>query len=77
MQFALCIEDLVPLTLGRYIKALVISMNQDENAGNSGSSEHKLEKVFSLFLEQGNLWPEVVSLSEIRSAELSETSLYG
>ena len=77
MQFSLCIEDLIPLTLGRYIKALVTSMNQDESVGNSGSSDHKLEKVFSLFIEQGNLWPEVVSLSEIRSAEISETSLYG
>ncbi|KAJ6698067.1 hypothetical protein OIU79_011576 [Salix purpurea] len=33
--------------------------------------------MFSLFLEQGNSWPQILSLREIRSPEISESSLYG
>lgn len=75
IQFSLCIEDLVPVALGRFIKALVSSMHQ-AGSGALGSSEHQLEKMFSLFMEQGNLWPEIFTLPEIRSPEISEASLY-
>ncbi|OAY54221.1 calcineurin-binding protein 1 isoform X4 [Manihot esculenta] len=74
-RFSLCIEDLVPVALGRFIKALVSSMHQ-AGSGALGSSEHQLEKMFSLFMEQGNLWPEIFTLPEIRSPEISEASLY-
>ncbi|KAK2982931.1 hypothetical protein RJ640_006345, partial [Escallonia rubra] len=78
-RFSLCLEDLVPLTLGRYIKALISSICQTEiNCGaESSSSEHLLEKMFSLFMEQVNLWADICSLSEIKCPELSESSLYG
>ena len=78
-QFFLCIEDLVPVALGRHIKALVLSMNQVETAGADPafSLEHQLEKIFGLFMEQGTLWPEICCLPEIKSPEISESSLYG
>ncbi|GKV09994.1 hypothetical protein SLEP1_g21423 [Rubroshorea leprosula] len=78
-RFSLCIEDLVPVALVRHIKALVLSMNQAEIAGcNAASSlEHQLEKIFALFMEQGNMWPEICSLPEMKSPEISESSLYG
>ncbi|KAL5850527.1 hypothetical protein ACOSQ4_008540 [Xanthoceras sorbifolium] len=78
-RFSLCIEDLVPVALGRYIRALLSSMQHGETAGcgAAGSSEHQLEKIFALFMEQGNLWPEICCAPEIRSAEISESSLYG
>ncbi|PON71379.1 hypothetical protein TorRG33x02_254460 [Trema orientale] len=78
-RFSLCIEDLVPLALGRYVKALVSYMHQVEKAGYGppSSSEQILEKMFSLFIEQGNLWPEICGLSEIKGPETSESSLYG
>ncbi|CAK7353102.1 unnamed protein product [Dovyalis caffra] len=78
-RFSLCIEDLVPVALGRFIKTLILSMFQAETAGSGvpGCSGQQLEKMFSLFMEQGNLWPEILSLPEIRSPEISESSLYG
>ncbi|EEF45833.1 conserved hypothetical protein [Ricinus communis] len=75
-RFSLCIEDIVPVALGRLIKALVSSMHQAGSSAPS-SSEHQLEKLFSLFMEQGNLWPEIFHLPEIRSPEISEGSLFG
>ncbi|WCJ29540.1 Tetratricopeptide repeat (TPR)-like superfamily protein [Euphorbia peplus] len=75
-RFSLCIEDLVPVALGRLVKALVSSMHQAGSSSPVGS-EHQLEKMFSLFMEQGNLWPEIFSLPEIRGPEISEGSLYG
>ncbi|KAJ6758313.1 CALCINEURIN-BINDING PROTEIN CABIN 1-RELATED [Salix koriyanagi] len=78
-RFSLCIEDLVPVALGRFIKTLLLSISQAETAdsGVPGNSGQQLEKMFSLFMEQGNLWPEILSLHEIRSPEISESSLYG
>lgn len=54
-------------------------MRQAETVGSgaTSNSEHILEKVFVLFMEQGNLWPEICGLSEIKVAETSESSLYG
>ncbi|CBI20600.3 unnamed protein product, partial [Vitis vinifera] len=78
-RFSLCLEDLVPVALGRYIKALISSMRQAETVGSTAASrsEHMLEKMFTLFMEQGSLWPDLCSLPEMRSTELSESSLYG
>ncbi|XP_024034342.1 uncharacterized protein LOC18055037 isoform X1 [Citrus clementina] len=78
-RFSLCIEDLVPVALGRYIRALLSSMHHSgiiySSAGSS--SELVLEKIFALFMEQGNLWPEICGAPEIMSPEISESSLYG
>ncbi|XP_059645535.1 calcineurin-binding protein 1 isoform X2 [Cornus florida] len=79
-RFSLCLEDLVPVALGRYIKALISSVHRTETVGYGPASnppEHILEKMFSLFMEQMNLWSEICSLPEIKSPELSESSLYG
>lgn len=43
----------------------------------AGTSEHQLEKIFALFMEQGNLWPEICCAPEIMSGVVSESSLYG
>ncbi|XVF35387.1 hypothetical protein REPUB_Repub18cG0141300 [Reevesia pubescens] len=78
-RFSLCIEDLVPVALGRHIKALVLSLSQVETAGTDPASsfEHQLEKIFGLFMEHGTLWPEICCLPEIKSPEITESSLYG
>lgn len=78
-RFSLCLEDLVPIALGRYIKALVSSVNQIES-GTSPENialEHLLEKMFSLYMEQMNLWSDICNLPEIKCPELSESSLFG
>ncbi|XAR70823.1 hypothetical protein NMG60_11027828 [Bertholletia excelsa] len=78
-RFCMCLEDLVPVALGRYVKALISSLRQTENAtsGVASSCEHVLEKIFFLFLEQMNLWSDICHLPEIKSLELSESCLYG
>lgn len=74
----MCLEDLVPVALARYVKALISSLRNPESSGAKGSlMEHLLEKMFSLFMEQVNLWSDICSLPEIKCSELSESSLYG
>lgn len=78
-RFSLCLEDLVPIALGRYIKALVSSINQIEIGTSSDNIalEHLLEKMFSLYMEQMNLWSDICNLPEIKCPEISESSLFG
>ncbi|XP_023523986.1 uncharacterized protein LOC111788067 [Cucurbita pepo subsp. pepo] len=78
-RFALCIEDLVPVALGRYVKVLITSVRQVgiASCGDASGYEHILEKIFALFMEQGNLWPELCSLPEIQGPGISESNLYG
>ncbi|GJU18335.1 tetratricopeptide repeat-like superfamily protein [Tanacetum coccineum] len=79
-RFSLCLEDLVPIALGRYIKALVSSINQIEigtTSDNNIALEHLLEKMFALYMEQMNLWSDICTLPEIKCPDLSESSLFG
>ncbi|XP_038900247.1 calcineurin-binding protein 1-like [Benincasa hispida] len=78
-RFAICIEDLVPVALGRYVKVLITSIRQVgiASSGDASGYEHILEKMFSLFMEQGNLWPELCSLPEIQGPDMSESNLFG
>lgn len=75
-RFSLCLEDLVPVALGRYIQALISSMRQAETDG-SGAVDHLQEKLFTLFMEQGNLWPDICNLPDVMGPGLSESCLYG
>ncbi|XP_011081728.1 uncharacterized protein LOC105164707 [Sesamum indicum] len=78
-RFSLCLEDLVPVSLGRFIKTLIMSVCQDGSGSctDPDHAEHLLEKLFNLFLEQVNLWSDIWSLPELKSLELTESSLYG
>ncbi|KAL2548434.1 Tetratricopeptide repeat (TPR)-like superfamily protein [Forsythia ovata] len=77
-RFSLCLEDLVPVALGRYIRALIFSIRQSETDLDSANHvEHLLEKLFSLLLEQVNLWPDICCLPELSSPELTESNLFG
>ncbi|KAK4274233.1 hypothetical protein QN277_017489 [Acacia crassicarpa] len=78
-RFSLCIEDLVPVAIGRYVKALVSSMHNSQTVDSRsvGSSDYVLERLFTLFMEQGSLWPEICCLPEIKSPDTSESILYG
>ncbi|KAL8522145.1 hypothetical protein ACS0TY_012334 [Phlomoides rotata] len=77
-RFSLCLEDLVPVALGRYIRALIMSISQASTGSYTATDhvEHLLEKFFNLFLEQVNLWSDICSLPELKSPELTESSLY-
>lgn len=80
-RFSLCLEDLVPVALGRYLKTLISSMllapHASASATRSCSREQILEKMFTLFMEQGSLWSDMCSLPEIKCPELTESTLYG
>ncbi|XP_015934967.1 calcineurin-binding protein 1 isoform X2 [Arachis duranensis] len=78
-RFSLCIEDIVPVAIGRYLKALVSAMGHSQtlSSGPVSSSDNVLEKMFALFMEQGSLWPEICSLPEIESPDTSESIIYG
>ncbi|KAF5192614.1 Calcineurin-binding protein [Thalictrum thalictroides] len=75
-RFSLCLEDLVPVALGRLIQALMSSICQAETLGKN-FPQHLLERMFQLFIDQGNLWTDISSLAEVKSPELSEGSFYG
>ncbi|PIA42882.1 hypothetical protein AQUCO_02000379v1 [Aquilegia coerulea] len=75
-RFSLCLEDLVPVALGRLIQALMSSICQAETLGKN-LPQHLLERMFHLFIDQGNLWTDISSLAEVKSPELSEGSFYG
>ncbi|XP_010432657.1 PREDICTED: uncharacterized protein LOC104716887 [Camelina sativa] len=75
-RFSLCIEDLVPVAIGRYVNALVSSMSRVESAEAKINPDSNLEKIFSLFIEQGSIWPDICNFPETRGPETSENSLY-
>lgn len=79
MQFSFCIEDLIPVAIGRYLKALIstICHSQTAASGSGSSYDIVLERMFALFMEQGSLWPEICSLTEIEGSDMSESIIYG
>ncbi|PHT74111.1 hypothetical protein T459_21388, partial [Capsicum annuum] len=78
-RFSSCLEDLIPVALGRYLKALISSIHQTdrESCDASNSSQHHLEKMFFLFMEQVTMWSDVCCLPEMKSSELTESYLFG
>jgi len=79
LQFSLCIEDLVPVAIGKYLKAMISTMRHSQTTASVpvSSSDNVLERMFALFMEQGSLWPEICSLPEIEGPGISESILYG
>ncbi|MCH95385.1 TPR repeat protein, partial [Trifolium medium] len=77
--FSLCIEDLVPVAIGKYLKALISTMRHSQTTASApmSSSDNVLERMFALFMEQGSLWPEICSLPEIECPDTSESIVYG
>ncbi|KAL5697701.1 hypothetical protein ACHQM5_028819 [Ranunculus cassubicifolius] len=75
-RFSLCLEDVVPVSLGRLILAITSSIHQVESLGKN-IPQHLLERMFNLFLDQASLWMDISSLPEIKNPDLSESSFYG
>ncbi|CAK9175443.1 unnamed protein product [Ilex paraguariensis] len=73
------IDDLVPVALGRFLKALTSSMHRTDNGSRATSSslDHLLEKMFSLFLEQVTIWSDICNLPKIKGPKLVESNLHG
>jgi calcineurin-binding protein cabin-1 len=51
-------------------------MSRVESAGAIINPDSQLEKIFSLFIEQGSIWPDICNFPETRGPETSESSLY-
>ncbi|KAK9699813.1 hypothetical protein RND81_08G196900 [Saponaria officinalis] len=78
-RFSLCLEDMVPVSLGRFLKTLIKSLSSPDNVASiaAKSSEQILEKMFNLFMEQGSVWPEICNSPDIKCPELRDSTLYG
>ncbi|KAF3781600.1 hypothetical protein EJ110_NYTH36544, partial [Nymphaea thermarum] len=79
-RFSLCLEDIVPVALGRYVQALCSSIKQAEAAGSSLTVESLLERLFHVFIENGSMWNEISGLPELTipsGCGISENTLYG
>ncbi|WOL15244.1 hypothetical protein Cni_G24025 [Canna indica] len=78
-RFVLCLGDIIPVALGKYIQVLISSIRDAEihNAtNNSASLEQMLEKLLNIFMDHVNMWTEIISLPELKSPDLSESILY-
>ncbi|ERN03626.1 hypothetical protein AMTR_s00042p00226140 [Amborella trichopoda] len=80
-RFSLCLEDIVPVALGRYAQALALSVNRSviPATGNAGSLDHLLERIFNIFLDHGSSWTDFASLPELGNSlcpEFSVDALY-
>ncbi|CAN6287211.1 unnamed protein product [Urochloa humidicola] len=77
-RFALCLGDIVPVGLGRYLQVLTAAINNPEvrRASGDASVEQLLEKMFSVFMDHANLWGDISTIPEVNSPELSESNLY-
>ncbi|XP_008796639.2 calcineurin-binding protein 1 [Phoenix dactylifera] len=79
-RFSLCLGDIVPVALGKYIQVLTSSIRNAETRGatdNNTSLEQLLEKMFHIFMDHVNLWTDISSLPEVNNPDLSESNLYG
>lgn len=74
IQFYLCIVDMVPVALGKYIQVLTSTI---QNASDTAAVEQLLEKMFSAFMDHASMWSEVGSLPEVSCPQLSEANLFG
>ncbi|KAJ1281626.1 hypothetical protein BS78_04G319800 [Paspalum vaginatum] len=77
-RFALCLGDIVPVGLGKYLQVLTAAIRNPEirQASGDASVEHLLEKMFGVFMDHANLWAELSTIPEVNTPELSESNLY-
>ncbi|KAL6893667.1 hypothetical protein ACP4OV_007765 [Aristida adscensionis] len=77
-RFALCLCDIVPIGLGKYLQVLTAAIRNPEIRRASGdvSVELLLEKMFGVFMDHANLWADISTISEVNCPELSESNLY-
>ncbi|KAL6637625.1 hypothetical protein ACP70R_025197 [Stipagrostis hirtigluma subsp. patula] len=77
-RFALCLCDIVPVGLGKYLQVLTAAIRDPEIRRASGDApvEQLLEKMFSIFMDHANLWADISTIPEVNCPELSESNLY-
>ncbi|VAI01133.1 unnamed protein product [Triticum turgidum subsp. durum] len=78
-RFALCLGDIVPVGLGKYLQVLTAAIRDPEIRRVCGdvSTEQLLEKMFGIFMDHANMLADINTIPEVNSPELSESNLYG
>nr|BBB89279.1 tetratricopeptide-like helical domain containing protein [Hordeum vulgare subsp. vulgare] len=79
LEFALCLGDIVPVGLGKYLQVLTAAIRDPEIRRVCGdvSTEQLLEKMFGVFMDHANMLADISTIPEVNSPELSESNLYG
>lgn len=74
----MCLGDIVPVGLGKYILVLTAAIHNPEirRASGDASVEQLLEKMFTVFMDHANMWADISNIPEVNSPELSESNLY-
>ena len=74
----MCLGDIVPVGLGKYLQVLTAAIHDPEirRASGDASVEQLLEKMFTVFIDHTNMWADISTIPEVNSPELSETNLY-
>ncbi|KAM0859920.1 hypothetical protein ACQ4PT_046877 [Festuca glaucescens] len=77
-RFALCLGDIVPVGLGKYLQVLTAAIRDPVIRLNCGdaSVEQLYEKMFGIFMDHANLWADISTIPEVNSPDLSESNLY-
>ncbi|CAM0875407.1 unnamed protein product [Alopecurus aequalis] len=77
-RFALCLGDIVPVGLGKYLQVLTAAIRDPDirRVCGDASVEQLYEKMFGIFMDHANLWADISSIPEVNSPELSESKLY-
>ncbi|XP_020576011.1 uncharacterized protein LOC110021739 isoform X2 [Phalaenopsis equestris] len=78
-KFYLCLCDIVPIAIGKYVQVLASSI---QNAGAVGSAdknalEQLLDRMFNLFIDHVSILADLSSLPELNYSEISEANLCG
>ncbi|KAE8809006.1 hypothetical protein D1007_14433 [Hordeum vulgare] len=79
LEFALCLGDIVPVGLGKYLQVLTAAIRDPEIRQVCGdvSTEQLLEKMFGVFMDHANMLGDISTIPEVNSPELLESNLYG
>ncbi|KAK8963966.1 hypothetical protein KSP40_PGU011594 [Platanthera guangdongensis] len=78
-KFYLCLFDIVPIVIGKYVQVLASSIRNAGVAGSTDNStlEQYLDRMFTLFMDHVSILSDLNSLPELNKSEISESNLYG
>ncbi|XP_039139990.1 calcineurin-binding protein 1 isoform X1 [Dioscorea cayenensis subsp. rotundata] len=79
-RFSLCLGDIVPIALGKYIQLLSSIIRNAESHGSSDkiiSHEQMLDRMFTTLMDHVHLWSDISNMPEVNCPDLSESNLCG
>lgn len=76
----MCLGDIVPIALGKYIQLLSSIIRNAESHGSSDkiiSHEQMLDRMFTTLMDHVHLWSDISNMPEVNCPDLSESNLCG